>query len=319
MSVTLWLAWVFVASAPVGEAPKTLVALPSRVQLSGPSALQRFVVIGTFEDGSTRDVTPRVTFAAADPKIVSLDASHIVRPISDGETTIVARLGAVEVKVPVEVKRAHAERLVSFRNEVVPVLTKLGCNQGACHGRRIGKGGFKLSLLGFEPAPDHTAIVKSAEGRRVTPFAPEESLLLSKPTLEVAHAGGKKLEVGTPEYDLLKLWLEQGAPGPVDADPSVQAIAVFPSSRIARPEEEQRLVVLATMSDGTTRDVTAEAKFDTLNEGVAKVNAAGLATTVGQGETTILVRYQGRAALARLTVPYGPSKAFELEAGKCCG
>ena len=103
--------------------------------------------------------------------------------------------------------------MVSFRNEVVPLLTKLGCNQGACHGSQHGKGGFKLSLLGFEPEVDYTAIVKSAEERRVTPFAPEESLLLLKPTLAVAHGGGKRMEADSPAYRLLTLWLEQGAPG----------------------------------------------------------------------------------------------------------
>ena len=94
----------------------------------------------------------------------------------------------------------------------MPLLTKLGCNQGACHGSQHGKGGFKLSLLGFEPESDYTSIVKSAEQRRVTPFAPEESLILLKPTLAVAHGGGKRLEPGSESYRLLTLWLEQGAP-----------------------------------------------------------------------------------------------------------
>ncbi len=318
MRVSCWLTLACAcggaAVASAEEPPKALEVLPSRVHLRGSAALQRLVVLGTFADGATRDVTPRVQFTSVDPNVVRGDDKGWLRPVADGATVVVARLGEVETKVPVEVKGAQAARLVSFRNEVVPVLTKLGCNQGACHGGQLGKGGFKLSLLGFEPAPDHTAIVKSAEGRRVTPFAPEESLLLIKPTLEVAHGGGKKLDRDGPEYALLKLWLEQGAPGPVEADPSVKSLVVLPAQRILRPEEEQRLVVIATMSDGTERDVTADAKFDTLNEGVAKVTPAGLASTIGQGETTILVRYQGHASLSRLTVPYGPAKAFAWNA-----
>ena len=109
------------------------------------------------------------------------------------------RVGPIEARVPVEVAGAQTARRVSFRHEIQPVLTKLGCNQGACHGSQHGKGGFRLSLLGFEAEPDYTAIVKSAEGRRVTPFAPEESLLLLKPTLAVAHGGGKRMEPGSPE------------------------------------------------------------------------------------------------------------------------
>ncbi len=205
------------------------------------------------------------------------------------------KVGSIEARVSVEVKDSSAPRRVSFNNEIVPVLTKLGCNQGACHGGQHGKGGFKLSLLGFEPVPDHTAIVKSAEGRRVTPFDPEESLLLLKPTLDVAHGGGKRLEAGAPEYDLIRLWLEQGAPGPIKDDPTVKSVQVFPDRRLMEPDQEQRFVVLASYSDESVRDVTARAKFDTLNEGVARVTPIGVAKTVGQGETSILVRYQGHA------------------------
>src|SRR5699024_2372418 len=107
---------------------------------------------------------------------------------------------------PAAGKALDRDKPVSFRNDVEPLLTKLGCNQGACHGAQHGKGGFKRSLLGFESDVDHTAIVKSAEGRRVTPFAPEQSLLLLKPTLTVAHGGGKRLEPGSEGYALLVRW-----------------------------------------------------------------------------------------------------------------
>ena len=197
----------------------------------------------------------------------------------------------------------------------MPLLTKLGCNQGACHGGQHGKGGFKLSLLGFEPDVDFTAIVKSAEERRITPFAPEESLLLLKPTLAVAHGGGKKMEVDSPAYRLLTLWLEQGAPGPRDDDPRVVGIKVYPDHRLMEPGQDQQLAVIATLSDGSESDVTRDARFDTLNEGVATVRPSGLAKTVGKGEANIMVRYQGQAAMARLTVPFAREKAFDFPTG----
>src|SRR5262249_985946 len=153
----------------------------------------------------------------------------------------------------------------------VPALTKLGCNQGACHGSQHGKGGFKLSLLGFEPESDYIAIAKSAGQRRVTPFAPEESLLLQKPTLTVGHGGGKRLEPGSGIPRLLLQWLEGGTPGPRADDPRVVGLAVYPDRRLMEPGQEQQLSVLATLSDGSLRDVTLSARFDTLNEGVATV------------------------------------------------
>jgi hypothetical protein len=285
---------------------------PATARLSGPEAAQRLVVVGEFADGARRDVTVGARFASRTPDVARVDDGGKVRPVADGRGEVVVRVGEAEAVVPVEVRAATRPRVVSFRHEIQPVLTRLGCNQGACHGSQHGKGGFKLSLLGFEPDPDHTAIVKSAEGRRVTPFAPEESLLLLKPTLAVAHGGGKRMEPQGPEYDLIRLWLEQGAPGPLRDDPTVTAVRVDPGHRVMEPNQEQRLVVRATLSDGTERDVTDQAKFGVLNEAVAKVEPTGLARTVGQGETNVMVRYQGHAALARLTVPFARSRPFDF-------
>ena len=296
------------------EPPVRLEVFPARVRLSGPEAAQRLVVVGVRADGTRADLTARARLESGNTGVFQVDRAGKLRPTGNGEAEVRVRVDSAEAVVPVEVKKAEARRLVSFRNEIEPVLTKLGCNMGACHGSQHGKGGFKLSLLGFEADPDYTAIVKSAEGRRVTPFAPEESLLLLKPTLAVAHGGGKRFEEGSPEFDLFRLWLEQGAPGPSAADPSVTAVRVYPEHRLMGPSEEQRFVVLAAWSDGTERDVTDQAKFDALNEAVAKVEPSGLARTVGQGETNVMVRYQGHAALARLTVPYARNKPFDFPA-----
>jgi Protein of unknown function (DUF1553)/Protein of unknown function (DUF1549) len=208
--------------------------------------------------------------------------------------------------------REISSRAVSFRHDVLPILTKLGCNQGACHGSQHGKGGFKLSLLGFEPEPDYAAIVKSAGQRRVSPFAPEESLLLLKPTLAVAHGGGRRLHAGSPAYWLLIRWMEQGAPGPRADDPQIAWLKVCPDSQLMEPGQEQQLVVTAALTDGSQRDVTADARFDSLSEGVATVRPSGLARTVGRGVANIMVRYQGRAVMARLTVPFARQNPFDF-------
>jgi hypothetical protein len=203
---------------------------------------------------------------------------------------------------------------VSFRNEIIPMLTKLGCNSGACHGSQHGKGGFKLSLLGFEPEADYVAIVKSAAGRRIAPSVPEESLLLLKPTLAIAHKGGRRLRDDSAGYRRLVVWLEQGAPAPRNDEPRVTALAVSPESRVMEPGQEQQLTVVAGMSDSSQRDVTADARFDSLDAGVASVSPAGLTKTLGKGVANIMVRYQGRAALARLSVPFSRGKPFDFPA-----
>ncbi|HEY2159444.1 MAG TPA: hypothetical protein VGH33_27710, partial [Isosphaeraceae bacterium] len=256
--------------------PRSLEIWPADVRLSGPAASQRLVVVGVDADGSRRDLTPSAKVESASPQVATIDGRGRVAPMADGEGAVVVKAAGVEARVPVRVAGSSLPRRVSFRHEVVPLLTKLGCNMGTCHGGQHGKGGFRLSLLGFEPVPDFTAIVKSAESRRVTPFAPEESLLLLKPTLAVAHGGGRKIEVGSDEYELLWLWLEQGAPGPDASEPEVDGLRVYPPARVLRPGEEQRLVVVAHHADGTERDVTDRAKFDSLGEGIARVSPRGV-------------------------------------------
>jgi hypothetical protein len=311
--------WVFGLPAACGagtpDKGKTIERLevyPAKVRLFGPEASQRVVVLGIAADGSMRDLTAEAHLTATSPGRLKIDADGTVRPVADGPGELVVQAGSARTSLPVEVSGVSRPRQVSFRNEVEPVLTKLGCNQGACHGSQHGKGGFKLSLLGFEPESDYTSIVKSAAARRITPFAPEESLLLLKPTLAVAHGGGRRMEQGSAAYRLLALWLENGAAGPREDDPRVVGLKAYPEHRVMQPGHEQHLAVMAALSDGSERDVTAGARFDTLNEAVATVRPSGVARAVGRGEANIMVRYQGRAAMARLTVPFAGEKPFDF-------
>ncbi len=312
-AIVFWAAWCGAALArDTGKEPAPrLEVFPPKVRLSGPQAAQRLVVLAVTHDGRTTDRSAEARLEVLRRDLVKVE-NGLLRPLADGTTEVAVRFDKLVARVSVEVIGAKAPRHVSFRNEIIPILTKLGCNQGACHGSQHGKGGFKLSLLGFEPESDYISIVKSAEQRRVTPFAPEESLILLKPTLAVAHGGGKRLDSGSDAYKLLALWLEQGAPGPRDDDPRVVDLKVYPLRRLMEAGQEQRFTVVATSSDGSERDVTDSARFDTLNEGVATITPGGIAKTVGRGEAHIMVRYLGRAAMARLTVPFGREKAFEF-------
>src|SRR5262249_36456143 len=156
---------------------------PTAIDLDGPRAGQRIGVLGEYVDGRRWDLSRDATFASGAPKVASVDAAGVVRAAGDGETSITVRADGQSATLPVQVRRAEAQVPVSFVREVVPILTKAGCNQGACHGAQAGRGGFRLSLLGYDSAFDRQQIVESAEGRRVVLSDPERSILLQKPTL----------------------------------------------------------------------------------------------------------------------------------------
>ena len=294
------------------SAPTRLEVMPSRVILSGPRSAQRVIVVGVREDGSRVDLTDK---AVVEPRGLNVSRDPRGRLVSagDGLGEVSIRAGSLSATLPVEAKGIGSATDVGFRHEVEPVLTKLGCNMGACHGGQHGKGGFKLSLLGFEAEPDYDSIVKSAGGRRASPSSPEESLLLLKPTLALEHGGGRRMRPNGREYELIRSWLEQGAPPPSKDDPTVTGLSVLPAHRVMAVGETQHLVAMATFSDGSTRDVTDDARFDPLNDANAAVSVDAVARATGSGETSIMVRYQGHAAMARITVPYGPGTPFEFD------
>src|SRR5206468_9903910 len=143
----------------------------------------------------------------------------VVRAVGDGEALVTVRFGKAEAAVKVSVTGARGPAAPSFRNQVLPILTRAGCNSGACHGALAGKGGLKLSLRGYDPDADHFVLTRQSLGRRVDLQQPEKSLLLTKPTFTVNHGGGKRIDVASPEFKVLADWVAGGAPGPRPADP----------------------------------------------------------------------------------------------------
>jgi hypothetical protein len=295
-------------SPPIDTPRSPLIKIstyPARIDLTGPRDEQRIGVVGEYADGRTWELTrTAASFTSANPKIATVDAAGVVRPVSDGETTIEVHASTMKQTIAVKVTKANADILVSFSREIVPILTRAGCNQGACHGAQHGRGGFKLSLFGFDALFDHAQIVQSAEGRRVVLADPERSILLMKPALLMEHGGGERIKVNGREYTYFKRWLEDGAPEPSLKDPEVTAIEVWPAHRIMVPGEQQQLLVKATWKDGKTEDVTATAQFDSLNDGVATVTPGGLVTAKTRGETHVMIRFCGQATVAQVTLPY---------------
>jgi hypothetical protein len=275
---------------------------PASIILDGPRSLQYLVVTGTTKDGSTYDVTDQVKLSLSDAKPAKLSAG-VLRPVADGTTRLIATLGKLAAKpVEVTVQNAAAPAAVEFINDVMPVLAKGGCNATACHGSPVGKGGFKLSLFGYEPGEDFKAI-SDEKAKRINVKAPEQSLLLTKSVMATPHAGGMRFKTDSPEYKILLAWLKEGAPGVGEFEARVKQLRVLPGQPwMPRPDASQRLVVVAEMTDGSVRDVTQKAVYSSNDDAIADVDDRGKVTAKRPGETAVMVRYLGQVAISRIAV-----------------
>lgn len=274
--------------------------------LAGRDAQQQLVVTGRAADGKLRDYTHESTYETTPPDIVKVDKSGLVQPLKEGKATIRAKAAGATAETTVTVTRLENDLPVNFANQIVPVFTKFGCNAGGCHGKASGQNGFKLSLLGFEPADDYEYVVKEARGRRILLTAPAQSLLLQKAVGSMPHGGGKKLSEDSPFYTVLHRWVEQGTPYGRKDDPVVTRIEVFPKERILERDGQQQLAVLAHFSDGSTADVTRMTQFESNYTELAEVTSTGVvATSKLAGTAAIMARFQSHVDVFRANVPLG--------------
>jgi hypothetical protein len=274
-----------------------LTATPARVVLHDRSDRARVIINEIFADGSACDLTSAATFQSESSKpIVEVSSDGVVSPLCDGETTIVAKIADRSVRIPVRVEGSSRIRPASFRIDVVALLSKSGCNMGTCHGNLNGKGGFRLSLRGDDPAFDLRGITRDASGRRVNSTHPNQSLIVLKPTGLLPHEGGRRFGIGSTQAKNLIAWIASGARDDVASAAKVKRLNVYPSQRIVAPKYlKQQLIVIAEFDNGIARDVTSEASYDVADPTKVSVSAAGLVETREPGETTIAVRYlQGR-------------------------
>jgi hypothetical protein len=295
---------------PPAGTPKALTVYPAEITLSGPRAEQKLVVVGTWPDGRTWDVTRTSVITSTNAKVAVADKG-VVRPAGDGTAALAVEAAGAKASVPVTVEKSATDERVSFAREIEPILTRAGCNGGGCHGAQHGRGGFRLSLFGFDPQFDYLQIVQSNEGRRLVLNDAERSILIAKPALVMEHGGGEKLKLNGRDYLRMRQWIEDGVPPPdAKADPEVTKLDVYPPSRIVVPGERQQLLVMATWSDGRREDVTTTAQFDALNDAVAAVDAAGLVTAKDAGETHVMVRFGGQAVVSQVTLPFAKLDRF---------
>ena len=279
---------------PATPAPVTaeqLLVFPNQVELSTSRDSQSLVAQILYSNGVTEDVSDRIEIKIANSEMLTLNG-RVITPVSDGETVLQVSADGFSIDVPVKVGDAAASPAISFKNDVMPVFSKSGCNAGSCHGAARGKDGFRLSLYGFDPAGDYHRLTREMLGRRIDLAVPDDCLLMNKATGSVPHSGGSLFKPESPYYATLMTWLENGAAfdsGPV---PTVTGIELFPKSALLDGEgSRQQMTVRATYSDGTDRDVTSLAYFSTNNDNSAIVDQDGMVSAKNRGEAFVMCRF----------------------------
>jgi len=290
---------VLVAAVPC--AGQSLELWPAAVKLPDPFARQQLLVRA---DGS--DVTGQATFVSSASAIVAVDERGYLVPHADGEAAITATHGGASATTKVTVSGFAQPRAVDFQGEIVPLLSRHGCNTGGCHGKASGQNGFKLSLFGFDASWDFEEITKRGRGRRISVGAPDHSLLLAKAANMVPHGGGRRIERDSEAYQLMRAWTAAGAPPSEPNSPGVTGLEVMPRDAVLKAGQGQQIAVTGIYSDGSRRDVTRQCNFSSNLDVVARVDEQGLvAAAENRGEATIMARYMGQVAVFRALAPHG--------------
>lgn len=264
--------------------------------------------------GGSRDATSETRWSVDPPGIVNVSADGYVTPLKSGACEISAEFTRDKQVVPVRVTIPDApSRAWDFGADIVPILTRQGCNTGGCHGKADGQNGFHLSLFGYDPEEDHRAITRDADGRRLSLFSPIDSLLLRKATGTTPHTGGMRLAPGSDELRTVLSWIEAGAPmqrGKTHG--RLKSVAVEPASaRLDSPGAIQ-LRAIATYEDGHRRDVTRLASFRVNDDTSGAVDANGRATLKRRAEVDLIVRFGSQIVATRIATLLNPDLKFDF-------
>ncbi|MEX0676343.1 MAG: DUF1549 and DUF1553 domain-containing protein [Pirellulales bacterium] len=312
LAVAVWaLPVTLLAVQPASAAPKdrlpegasvvSLEAVPPQITLDGQYAYAQVLITAELAGGDRLDVTRMVEPVVADD-LAAVSPTLAVRPKKDGQGQITFSVGGQSIAVPLTVSGQSAQFQPSFVRDVMPALSKLGCNAGTCHGSLNGKNGFKLSLRGYDPVLDHRALTDDIAGRRINRAAPEQSLMLLKPGGAIPHVGGMVTRPGEPHYELIRSWISRGMQLDLDS-PRVASIEIFPKNpTVPLPGMTQQMRVLATYSDGAVRDVTLETFIESGDTEVAEPDKLGLISVIRRGEAPVLARFEGSYTATTITV-----------------
>ena len=303
----------FTADVPLPAAFKvaSLEVHPASAVLANRFDYVQLVVTARSETGETADVTRLAKIEA--PGALETGPGGLVRPKADGKSEVKVSLQGKTASAAVTIAGQAQPFTPDFIRDVNPVLSRLGCSSGTCHGAQAGRNGFKLSLRGYDAVFDIRALTDDLGSRRTVVASPDDSLMLSKPSGASPHEGGVVMRPGDASYRLLRGWIANGAKLDLSVTKAVK-IEIFPANPVVqRPGQRQQVRVVATYADGATRDVTRESFVESGNTEVATSDRTALMTAIRRGEAPILARYEGAYAATTLTV-MGDRDGFVWEA-----
>ncbi len=275
---------------------------PANIKIAKPTEYAQILITAKMSDGTRADVTRMAKIAAAGANVVKVDPRGMIRPDKDGATMLNISFMGRTASVPANVSGMNTALKPDYVRDIMPITSKLGCNQGTCHGAKEGKAGFKLSLRGYDPIYDVLAYADELGSRRANVASPEHSLMLLKASGSVPHEGGQLTVPGELYYESLKAWISQGAKVDLKT-PKVTSIEVSPKNPVMEKiGSRQQMRVIARYADGYVKDVTAEAFLESGNGDVIETDKKGLATSLRRGEAPILARFEGAYAATTITV-----------------
>jgi WD40 repeat protein len=286
------------------EMPQGVVSIevqPARLKFGSANEYAQVLVMAKLASGETVDVTRLAKFSMKQ-SLADVSPRGVLTPVKDGAGRLLVAVGDKSADLLVEVSGMSKGYRADFVRDVSPVISKLGCNAGTCHGAKEGKNGFKLSLRGYDPETDLRAFTDDLASRRVNVASPDDSLMLLKAIAEVPHEGGRRTTMDAKYYQILRQWIAGGAMLDMKS-PRVTKIEIFPQDPVVQKiGSKQQMRVVASYADGAVRDVTAEAFLESGNTDIASIDSAGLLTSLRRGEAPVLARYEGNYVATTLTV-----------------
>ncbi len=290
--------------------PAALEIDPQTISIGEPRASQQILVTARYQDDSVRDITCFCDWSVADPSLLELKPHGLVSGLADGTTHVEIRAAGLKIRVPVTIRNTGQRRPVSFRREVMPVLSAAGCSDIRCHGAPSGKDGFRLSLWGFDPSLDYQQLTRDVWSRRTNSVDPDNGLIMLKATAQVPHVGQRRFTPNSPFARLIREWQTEGLRDDLEST-GLRSLTVVPARRVFHaPIRWQQLAVRATFDDGRSVDVTRLTTFSSTDLAVAAVDRTGLVEFHRQGEVAILCRFMNQMSSVRLMHIAAPPSDF---------